>query len=104
MQAGAVNYCRELADKSDLMFQEHLEQVNIDRLGDVANHQTEEEEADIFNEMETCVQKKLLRVGMCRWFQYVNSMQEFLRIWTLRYLVLQWEWLLYKISRYIYRP
>lgn len=42
---------------------------------------------EIFGNLGACVERKMPRVGMSRWFQYIDSMQEYTGMWSQRLLV-----------------
>ena len=87
MVQGAQQYTTQVANHNDLLFQENLPNINIDEGGDANEYLEEHEQEAKFAALGECVDRKLLRVGMCRWFQFISSMTLFLPMWTKRWTI-----------------
>eukprot|EP00971_Amphidinium_carterae_P347707 6489836-Amphidinium_carterae.1 len=83
--------CREylhVAGPDCVVWQGHLPQVLAEMGEEPMIEGAEERNAALFYSLSDCVERKVERVGMSRWFQYVSAVRAFLRMWSRRCVVL----------------
>eukprot|EP00971_Amphidinium_carterae_P220765 4382944-Amphidinium_carterae.1 len=87
LKSGCREYIR-VAGPECVVWQGHLPHVLAEVGEELMVEGAEERNAALFYGLEECVERKVERVGMTRWFQYVSAVHSFLKLWSRRCVVL----------------
>ena len=86
-QSGVQEYLR-VASTSCPLFQTHLPNI-LHECEEPHMWRDEAFVANIFASLPDAVARKFPKVGMSRWFQFFDSMEQYLRVWSQRQLIYQ---------------
>ena len=87
MKEGVREYCR-LSDSSCPIFQGHLPRILAEVGEDTFLVDAVARDELLFRNLPDCLEKKMERIGMTRWFSYMTAVSHFLTIWSQRAVII----------------